>query len=357
MLDDYWNTTRDTIEPSDSMKKSITSLATLSKSLKDNGLGFGLWFSLTGDGHLKGRDLADPAQRAYKRRQIETLLNEHGVTQHMIDLTEYWQNEQTTAYSHPGDNVYRKAVQTRNMLNDLVTRNPQYLPKLTSELDIAPTQGDRNNGLMHIAYNGWNTSNGGITGEDLSLRTALTAFGHLPMSSTYMNGGKMTGRMEDYYSYMAVRAVKFGQDPGDAAKWPEAAVRLMGVFNAWRKQPEITALTDGQFLPVYLGEGWDTAEWDSSKGPYVWMWADAACRTALLIATAAGTAQTAVDAKVRWLKDHTTYIVTDITIDDDGTQAHAVKGQFTGEQLRTEGLQVDLSENTSKGKAFWLEAI
>lgn len=357
MLDDYWNTTRDSIEPSDSMKKSITSLATLSQTLKDNDLGFGVWLSLTGGGHLQGRDLADRSQLAHKRQQIKALLNDHGVTQHMIDLTEYWQNEQTTAYSHAGDSVFRKAVLTRIMLNDLVTQNPQYLPKLTSELDIAPTQGDRNNGLMHIAYNGWNTSNGGITGEDLSLRTALTAFGHLPMNSTYMNGGRMTGRMEDYYSYMAVRAVKFGQDPGDATKWPDSAVKLMSVFNAWRKRPEITALTDGQFLPVYLGQGWDTTRADSSKGPYVWMWTDAPRRTALLIATAAGTAQTTVDAKVRWLKDHTTYAVTDVTIDDDGTQAHAARGRFTGARLRTEGLPVDLSENTSKGKAFWLRAV
>ncbi|MFF1448420.1 hypothetical protein ACFVYF_09735 [Streptomyces sp. NPDC058274] len=356
MLDDYWNTTRDSIEPSDSMKKAITGLDILARTLKDNGLGFGLWFSLTGDGHLKGRDLADPTQLAYKRGQIETLLNDYGVTQHMIDLTEYWQNERTTASSHAGDNVYRKALRTRNMLNDLVTKNPQYLPKLTSELDIAPTQGDRNNGLLHIAYNGWNTSNGGITGEDLSLRTALTAFGHLPMAATYMNGGRMTGRMEDYYSYMAVRAVKFPQDPGDPAKWPEAAVQLMGVFNAWRRRPEITALTDGPFLPVHLGQGWDTTAWDSSKGPYVWMWADTARRTALLVATAAGTPGTTVDAKVRWLKDRTSYAVTDITIDDDGTQAHSPRGTFTGERLRTRGLPVDLSENTSKGKAFWLSA-
>ncbi|MFE9061841.1 hypothetical protein [Streptomyces violaceusniger] len=60
---------------------------------------------------------------------------------------------------------------------------------------------------------------------------------------------------------------------------------------------------------------------------------------------------------MRWLKDRTTYAVTDITIDDDGTQAQAAEGEFTGRQLRAEGLPVDLSENTSKGKAFWLEAI
>jgi hypothetical protein len=87
------------------------------------------------------------------------------------------------------------------------------------------------------------------------------------------------------------------------------------------------------------------------------MWADARRRTALLIATAAGTPQTTVDAKVRWLKDRTTYAVTDITIDDDGSQAHTAKGEFTGGRLRTEGLPIDLSENTSKGKAFWLEAV
>jgi hypothetical protein len=60
---------------------------------------------------------------------------------------------------------------------------------------------------------------------------------------------------------------------------------------------------------------------------------------------------------VRWLKDRTTYAVTDITIDDDGSQAHTAKGEFTGGRLRTEGLPIDLSENTSKGKAFWLEAV
>lgn len=356
MLDDYWNTTRDTIEPSDSMKKAITSLDVLSRTLTENGLGFGLWFSLTGDGHLKGRDLADPAQLTYKRGQIETLINDYGVTQHMIDLTEYWQNEKETEYSHPSDNVYRKAVLTRTLLNDLVTRNPRYLPKLTSELDIAPTQGDRNNGLLHIPFNGWNTSNGGVTGEDLSLRTALTAFGHLPMSATYMNLGRMTGRMEDYYTYMAVRAVKFGEDPGDAEKWPDAAVRLMSVFNAWRRRPEITALTDGTFLPVHLGQGWGTPEWDSSQGPYVWMYADDRRRTALVIATAAGTSRTTVDAKLRRLDPRTRYAVTDVTIDDDGTQAAEPRGTYSGEQLRSEGLPIDLGENTSKGKAFLLRA-
>ncbi|MEK8145727.1 hypothetical protein NKH18_43960 [Streptomyces sp. M10(2022)] len=178
MLDDYWNSTRDTIEPSDAMKKSITSLDVLARTLTENGLGFGLWFSLSGDGHLKGRDLADPSQLTYKRGQIETLINDYGVTQHMIDLTEYWQNESETTYSHPSDNVYRKAVRTRAMLDDLVTRNPRYLPKLTSELDIAPTQGDRNNGLMHIP------STAGTPPTAASLARTSRCARHSPPSAT-----------------------------------------------------------------------------------------------------------------------------------------------------------------------------
>ncbi|MDQ1022967.1 hypothetical protein QF035_000549 [Streptomyces umbrinus] len=46
-----------------------------------------------------------------------------------------------------------------------------------------------------------------------------------------MNGGKLTGRMEECCSCMAIRAVKFGLDPGDANKWPEGVGRL-----AWVEQ-------------------------------------------------------------------------------------------------------------------------
>ncbi|GAB3413020.1 hypothetical protein GCM10027569_31570 [Flindersiella endophytica] len=321
MFDDLWNTTRDTIEPNPAMAGSIRSLDEFTETLTGKGMLFGLWFSLTGAGHAAGRDLADPAQLAYKRAQIETLINSYGLDHHMVDLTEYWQNEQVTTYSHPSDSVYRKNVLTRRMLNELVEKYPNYRPKLTSELDIYPTQGDRNNGLLHVTHNGWNTSNGGVTGESLSLRTAVTGFGHLPMESSYMNGGRLTGRMEDYYSYLAVRNVKFGQDPGNAEQWPRPAIELM------------------------------------ARGPYVWMYTDQKRRTALLIATGAGGSAERVVAGLRWLADDATYAISDITLDDDGGHTYAYRGTFGGAELKRPGFPIDLAVNSSRGQAFWIRQV
>ncbi|ONI68494.1 hypothetical protein BWI15_36485 [Kribbella sp. ALI-6-A] len=354
MLDDLWNTTRDSIEPSAVMTRSIRSLDEFSRTITSRGMRFGLWYSLSGGGHMEGRDLADPAQLAAKRAQIETLITTYRMSHQMIDLTEWWQNEAVTAYSHPSDNVYRKAVLSRRMLNELVEKYPQYLPKVTSELDIWPTQGDRNNGLLHVAYNGWNTANGGITGEDLSLRTAVTGFGHLPMGSAYMNGGQLSGRMEDYYSYLAVRNVKFGQDPGKPGTWPDAAVDLMAAFNRWRKHPRVTRLTEQVFRPVYLGSGWDGTTWNSSTGPFVWMWTDDARREALLIATGKGGYASTVVADLRWLAPSRTYAIADISFDDDGSHSYAYRGTFTAGQLAE--FPIDLRQNTSRGKAFWIRA-
>ncbi|MEQ7007088.1 NPCBM/NEW2 domain-containing protein [Actinopolymorpha sp. B17G11] len=357
MLDDLWNTSRDTLEPNPAMASSIRSLQEFADSLEDKDLLFGLWFSLTGAGHASGRDLANPDELAYKKEQIETLINQYHVDHHMMDLTQYWQNEQETAYSHPSDNVYRKAVLTRAMVNSLVESYPHYLPKMTTELDIYPTQGDRNNGLLHVTYNGWNTANGGVTGENLSLRTAITHFGHLPMEAMYMNLGRLTGRMEDYYSYMAVRNVKFGQDPGNEQQWPESAIELMAVFNRWRRSARVRALTEELFRPVYLGRGWDGPEWDSSSGPYVWMYTDEEQTTALLIATAVGTAATRVVADLRWLDAGGRYVVSDISLDDDGTHTYAYRGTFTGVELREPGLPLDLLATSSRGQALWIQRV
>jgi hypothetical protein len=355
MLDDYWNVTRDSIEPSAVMKESIHSLEEFSATLADKGLWLGLWFSLTGGGHGEGRDLADPANLAFKRAQIETLITRYRMTHQMIDLTEYWQTEQITAYSHPSDSAYRKAVLARRLMNDLVQAHPQLLPKMTSELDVWPTQGDRNNGLIHVCNNGWNTANGGVTGEALSLRTALTGFGHLPQGSWYMNIGVMSGKMEDYYSYLAVRAVKFGQDPGNAAQWPPAAIALMAAFNRWRKSARVRALTEQPFRPVHLGPGWDSSSWDSSTGPYVWLYADEGRNTALVIATGVGGRASGATVDLRWLTAGATYLVTDITLDDSGARSYAFRGALTTTALKT--FPIDLRANTSRGKAFWVSRV
>jgi hypothetical protein len=354
MLDDLWNTTRDSIEPSATMTKAIRSLDEFSRTVTGNGMRLGLWYSLSGGGHVEGRDLADPVQLQEKRALIETLITKYRLSHQMVDLTEWWQNESVTSYSHPTDNVYRKAVLSRRLLNELVEKYPHYLPKVTSELDIWPTQGDRNTSLMHVAYNGWNTANGGITGEDLSLRTAVTGFGHLPMNSAYMNGGQLTGRMEDYYSYLAVRNVKFGQDPGKPGTWPDAAVDLMAAFNRWRKHPRVTHLTEQPFRPIYLGSGWDGTTWNSSTGPFVWLWTDEQRSEALMIATGKGGYASTVVADLRWLRPSTTYSIADISLDDDGSHTYAYRGTFTGAELQE--FPIDLRTNTSRGKAFWIRA-
>jgi len=346
MLDDLWNTTRDTIVPSDDMAKSIGSLQKLSTTLRRQGLKFGLWFNLAGDAAAKGRDLADPRNIAVKRAQIETLLTVDNLAHHMIDLTEYWQNQAVTTYSHPSDNVYRKAVMVRAMLNELVVAYPQYLPKLTSELDIWPTQGDRNVGLIHLAYNGWNTPDGGVTGEALTLRTGITHFGHVPMEATYTSGGP-NGTMSSFYAMMFARNVKFADDPGDPAKWPASGIALVATFNAWRKSRRIVEMTEELFRPVYLGAGWDGPGWNSSSGPYVWLYTDEQRTKALMIASAESGSQTAVVARPRWLAQSRRYAVCDISFDDTGTTHYAYRGTATGEALRTQGIPIELSANTS----------
>jgi hypothetical protein len=352
MLDDFWNTTRDSIEPSDAMRKSIHSLAEFSQTLTQQGMWLGLWFSLTGGGHGDGRDLANPVDLAFKKAQIETLITQYKMTHHMIDLTEYWQTQTVTSYSHPSDSAYRKAVLSRRMMNELVQKYPQLLPKMTSELDVWPTQGDRNNGLMHVCDNGWNTANGGVTGEALSLRTALTGFGHLPQGSWYMNIGVMSGKMEDYYSYMAVRAVKFGQDPGNEANWPAPAITLMASFNRWRKSPRVHALTEEPLRPVFLGPGWDTSSWDSSVGPYVWMHTDEGRNTALIVATGSGGRTGGATVDLRWLSPTARYLISDVTLDDSGEHTYAFRGTYTGAALRS--FAIDLRATRSRGKAFWV---
>lgn len=359
MLDDYWNSTRDTIEPGPQVAAAIgDSLDSLTTSLRDRGLLFGLWFSLTGGATNEGRDIADPANLDVKRAQIVELIEKHGLIHQMVDLTEFWQTDATTTYSHPSDSAYRKSVLSRRLLNELVERYPDFRVKYTSEVDVYPHDVDRNNGLAHIVNNGWVTQNGGVTGATQSIITAITHFGHLPMEAMYFNAGKMTGKMEDYYALMMARNVKFPEDPSNDAKWPEPAVELMGVFNRWRKSPRVRALTEELWRPVHLGHGWDTDTWLPSMGPFAWMHVTPEKDRALLVATGHEGHRSSLTAPLRWLDPAARYAVADVTIDDDGgMRTHAFRGVFKGARLRDQGIVVDLSENTSRGKAFWLERV
>ncbi|MCL6457725.1 MAG: carbohydrate-binding protein, partial [Gorillibacterium sp.] len=342
MIDDFWNTTRDTTVASSSFTNNLPALT---DTIIAQGMRFGIWFSMTGDNHNVGRDLADPANIEFKRSQVEDEMipNLH-LSHQMIDLTEFWPNTVATSTSHPSDSVYRKNVLVRNYLNDVVSRNPDFLMKLTSEVDIYPTQGDRNVGLLHIGDNGFVSAKGNV---DKSLLIGMNSFGYLPMNSVYY-GGLTTGKMEDYYSYMLARVIKFAKDP---ASWSAAGISSLKKFNDWRKSPRIKALTDEMTRPLYAGPNFDTS------GPYAWMYTPEDKSKALVITTAAGEAAVATDLtlNLRWLDSNKTYLVEDITMNDSGSSSYQYKGRFTGAQLKSPGLPVNLTENTSKGKAFWIQ--
>lgn len=342
MVDDFWNTTRDTTTAASSF---TTNLAALTDTIVAAGMRFGIWFSMTGDNHNAGRDLADPANIEFKRSQVEDfMIPNYHLSHQMIDLTEFWPNTAATSTSHPSDSVYRKNVLVRDYNNDIVSRHPDFLTKLTSEVDIYPTQGDRNIGLLHIGDNGFVSSKGNV---DKSMLIQTNSFGYLPLNSVYY-GGLTTGKVEDYYSYMPARVIKFAKDP---SSWSAAGISTLKKFNDWRKNPRIKALTDGIIRPLYAGPNYDTA------GPYAWMYAPDDMSKALIVATA-GNEAAAPDEftlDLRWLDDNKTYLVEDVTMNDSGAIGYKYKGRFTGAELKSPGLTVNFKENTSRGKAFWIQ--
>ena len=157
-----------------------------------------------------GFDLSDPAFISAKREKVRTLLEDHHMSHQMVDLTEMWQVLDETSHSYPSDNVYRKVVRTKNPMNELADKYPQYIVKVTSELDIHPTQRDRAVELLHIPYNGFMTSVGDAGGGVIGM--VSYCFGHYPLNSVYF-GGTHSALMEDYYKFMVARDIKFGVCP------------------------------------------------------------------------------------------------------------------------------------------------
>lgn len=354
MIDDLWNVNRDSIEA----VSKFRSLEELSSLVKENGLMFGVWFSLTGGGHNAGRDLANPVELSEKMDQIETMLNEYGMNHQMIDLTEFWQTTEETEYSSPCDSVYRKNTMVNRALNELVDRYPGYLVKLTNEVDVFPTQGNRNCGLLHIANNGWVVHNAGF---DTGMKVGANAFGYMPLSSLYATG-RVSGDVSEYYHYLFARNVKLNEDPsGD--KWTGQGIEVLAAMNRWRHGDRVKALTDEVKRPVYLGEGWNKNEGSTYglDGPYGWMYTSPSKDRALLIGTSFMNRTTsrkkAFTADMRWLDASMTYMVADVTLDHTGEFQYAYKGTYSGEELQKNGFLVDLTENTDGAKAFWFEAV
>jgi hypothetical protein len=61
--------------------------------------------------------------------------------------------------------------------------------------------------------------------------------------------------------------------------------------------------------------------------------------------------------RLRWLDPGKTYLVEDITLQDDGTWHYSFKCKTTGAALVQDGLEVNLLENPSRGKAFWIQEV
>jgi hypothetical protein len=353
LVDDLWNTTRDSTTPKSSF---TTNLPSLTSFFVSQGLRFGLWFSMTGGDHNQGRDLADPAQIEVKRQQIEnTLIPNYRVSHQMIDLTEFWPNNTITAYSHPSDNVYRKNVRVRNCLNGIVSGHADFVGKISNEVDIYPTRGDRNNGLLHICDNGFITAHGGQAeyspGVPAPMKIAFYSFGYLPMESVYLTSSPH-GKMGLYYPLMLARFVKFNTDP---ATWDSAGISLLAKFNRWRKSVRLRALTEEGARVLYAGYPVGNPSFEPELAPYAWMYTNLAQNRALVIATAANrTAPDTFVLPVRWVDPAKTYLLADITMRSDQMD-YALVGRFTGTALRSSGFTVNLASHPSKAKAYWLE--
>lgn len=364
LIDDGWNnaagggtsllqdgTTRD---PITSNTPGIPNMKAFAQRVRQQGLRLGLWYSNSGGGHNRGNDLADPAVIGAKKAMIETMIRDYGMSHQAVDLTEYWQNLDETPYASPSDNVYRKAVLTRDMMDALATGHPEFEIKVTSEVDIYPTQGDRNTELLHLPYNGWLTT----TGAGTSLQAIGMNFGHLPLGSIY-SGGEPTTCAAELYAMLAARNIKSKTRPD---KWASADLQQMRRLNDWRRSPRVRRLTDGMMRPVFLGEGWDSADaaqWSNAEGPYLWMFTDDARSAAWLIASN-GSQTSTVGRRaypLRWLHPGKRYAVADVTLDDKGYFTYAFKTCASGADLNTAGLSFSLLENTSSAKAFWIQEV
>lgn len=364
LIDDGWNNaTADgkwitdynySRDPIVSNAPGIPDLKRLAEKTKEEGFKLGLWYSNSGGGHNKGRDLADPHVIINKKVMLQTMINEYDLKHQAVDLTQYWQNLDETTYSHPSDNVYRKNVLSRKMMNEVIDENPDYEIKVTSELDLYPNPDDRMTELIHLPNNGWMT----ITGTNKPIDGIGIHFGHLPLNAIYLgSGGDPVAKTDELYAVLSGRDVKAHNLP---TNWSEAGIDLFGMLNKWRKGERVKTLTDQLIQPVFLGKGWDSSDasqWEREVAPYIWMYTNEDKSSAFVIATGGGRSilTPPTNYPLRWLDKSKIYLVQDVTLDDTKVFTYAFKGKYSGNELNTIGLNVNLYENTSPAKAYWIQ--
>lgn len=359
MFDDGWNNytsdnkwinnvglSRDPIEAG---PKITSDMHAFTNYVKSEGLQFGLWYSMTGGYHNAGNDLAEKSVLSAKKDKIQYMIDNYHMIHQAVDLTQYWQNLDETNESHPSDNVYRKAVLTRNLMNEIVDENPQYVVKVTSELDIFPSQDDRMTELLHLPNNGWMT----ITGFDNNIDVPGLFYGHLPLNAMYISGNP-TGDIDAYYTYMLARNVKVYKQPDE---WDENGVQLMGKFNKWRNSERIKALTNNIIRPVFFGENWNNKEasqWKPKVGPYLWTYVNDNKTEALLLAVTNGREKSSIEKiPLRWLDKNKTYLIENISMNGAGEFVYGFVGRYSGSDLNA-GIATSTLLNSSNDKAFWI---
>jgi len=94
-----------------------------------------------------------------------------------------------------------------------------------------------------------------------------------------------------------------------------------------------------------------------NEGPWCWMFTDPAKKQALVFAInhrELNKVQT-FDAKLRWLDERKTYLVEEITQLPSGSFNYGFRGEFTGAQLKSRGLPVDLESGEEHCAAFFVQ--
>ncbi len=360
LIDDLWNTpTRDDTDVVAALSQDLPKFAAW---IREQGLGIGYWFALTGDEWGLGRDLADPAQIDFKRRQMEeVLIGQYLSSWQQIDLGELWKTDTPTAYSHPSDSVYRKWLGVRSYMNHIAHQYPSFLMQTTCELEN-PVVTDQSVGLMHLPDNGiaglfW----GGVRTyqkDDKNydhyhpVRNLFGYFGLFPSEGMldFWNTRTWRGTVAQFYSFLAGRHISIYDDPGEF----DAPTRYrLKRFNEWRNNARIKSVLNEIVLPIpraSIGTVNDDTDIHS------WMFRSQDRSQALMIVLdERNDAFSSFSQPVRWLSEHKRYLVQDITLSDEGQFQYHFIGLFDGAELRANGLEVDERIQTTGVRAYWFQ--
>ncbi len=362
-VDDFWNGHGDSfLRDSDQPLTTFTTdLPTLGTWIESQDLKMGLWFQPSGSGTDGfgawggGRDMADPAAIALKTDQVEnTLIAKYRSYWDQVDCGLFWKNAANTPYSHPSDSVYRKVVNVRNFMNYIQHKYPDFIMQTTCEVDNPSNFGNESVALLHMPDNGIAGLFRRTESHD-NVKDMFNAIGMFPLEGMLETYGE--DRQDDvwraktgwFYEWLLGRHTSIYYN---LVSLTPNVRQLCRQFNDWRKNPRIQALLNEVVRPVYNGPNND------NSGPWSWMFVNEAKTGAIVLAVGgANTSTQTFTPRLRWLDKGKTYLVEDITLQDDGTWHYSFKGKASGSALIKSGLAIDLQESPSRGKAFWIQEV